>query len=111
MENETGFAPLPPASAPVSPAVSGGGKSGQPWYTKIIGLCFVVFCFEVGVFLAVYPWLEFWDTNALATYTSWLNDIWGNPFFRGAVSGVGLVNVYISFLEILRLIRPESRDD
>jgi hypothetical protein len=98
MENETGVAQGTPAAAE---------KTGRPWYHKILGLCFVVFCFEVGVFLTVYPWMEFWDTNSLSTYNSWLNDIWGNPFFRGAVSGVGIVNVYISFLEILRLIRPE----
>lgn len=77
----------------------------RPWYRKVLGLCFVIFCFEVGVFLVVFPWLDFWDTNSLSTYSPWLADIWGSPYFRGALSGVGLANIYISFLEILRLIR------
>ena len=77
------------------------------WYGKVLRLCFVIFCFEIGVFLVVFPWLNYWDTNSLSTYTSWLADIWGNPYFRGALSGLGLANIYISFLEILRLIRGQ----
>lgn len=77
------------------------------WYSKVLRLCFVIFCFEIGVFLVVFPWLNLWDTNSLSTYTSWLADIWGNPYFRGALSGLGLANIYISFLEILRLIRGQ----
>jgi hypothetical protein len=92
-------------------------STGQPkppvkrsGHRKVFGLCFVVFCFEVGVFLVVFPWLEFWDTNSLSTYSPWLNDMWGNPYFRGALSGLGLVNIYISFLEILRLIRGQASE-
>ena len=82
----------------------------RSWYSKLFTLCFVIFCFEVGVFLVVFPWLDFWDTNSLSTYSSWLADIWGNPYFRGALSGLGLVNIYISFLEILRLIRGQIKE-
>lgn len=91
----------PPQTAPRMPAK-------YPWYRKVLGLCFVMFCFEVGVFLVVFPWLDFWDTNNLATYSAWLADVWGNPYFRGALSGLGLANIYISFLEILRLIRGQQ---
>jgi hypothetical protein len=77
----------------------------RPWYAKILSFCFVIFCFEIGVFLLVFPWLEYWQNNIAATYASWLEDMWGNPYFRGALSGLGLVNIYISFLEALRLIR------
>ena len=84
-------------------------RTGRPWYSKLLSLCFIVFCFEIGVFLAVFPWLEnAWETNQAATFAPWLGDIWGNPFFRGALSGLGLVNIYISFLEILRLIRGQT---
>jgi hypothetical protein len=82
----------------------------RTWYSKLLALCFVIFCFEVGVFLVVFPWLDFWDTNSLSTYSSWLADVWGNPYFRGALSGLGLVNIYISFLEILGLIRGQMKE-
>jgi hypothetical protein len=77
----------------------------RPWYSKILALCLVVFCFEIGVFLLVFPWLELWETNRAATYAAWLADIWGNPFFRGALSGLGALNIYIALLEAVRLIR------
>ena len=78
----------------------------RPWYSKLLSLCFIVFCFEIGVFLVVFPWLDnTWETNQVASLAPWLADIWGNPFFRGALSGLGLVNVYISVAEVLRMIR------
>jgi hypothetical protein len=80
----------------------------RPWYSKLLGVCFVIFCFEIGVFLVVFPWLQFWDTNGFATYAPWIGNLWGNPFFRGALSGLGLVNIYISFLEIARLVRGNT---
>lgn len=79
----------------------------RPWYNKILRFCFIVFCFEIGVFLLVFPWLQVWERNMLPTYAFWLEDLWGNPYFRGALSGVGLVNIYISFVEIVRLLRGD----
>jgi hypothetical protein len=98
---------------PLEPQPIGAPSSGEApgprttWYRKVLSLCFVVFCFEVGVFLMVFPWLDYWNSNSLTTYSPWLADVWGSPFFRGALSGLGLVNIYISFLEILRLIRGQ----
>jgi hypothetical protein len=88
----------------IEPARSSRGAS---WHSKLLNLCFIIFCFEIGVFLVVFPWLDYWDTNNIAGYSQWLGEIWGNPYFRGALSGVGLANIYISFLEILRLIRGQ----
>jgi hypothetical protein len=75
------------------------------WYHKIGAVLFAIFCFELGVFLLVFPWLEFWEQNFFATYNHTLQQIWMNPFFRGAVSGLGLVNIFVSFIEIIRLRR------
>lgn len=83
-------------------------RRGRPWYLKILSFCFIVFCFEIGVFLLVFPWLNIWEMNMVATYAEWLQDIWGNPFFKGALSGLGLVNIYISLLEIVRLVRGSA---
>ena len=66
----------------------------RTWHNKILRLCFIVFCFEIGVFLVVFPWLPVWERNIVPTYAFWLEDIWGNPFFRGALSGHGQVNIY-----------------
>lgn len=76
----------------------------RPWYSKVLSFCFIVFCFEIGVFLLVFPWLKIWELNNVATYSEWLQDVWGNPFFKGALSGLGLVNIYISLSEIVRMV-------
>ena len=78
----------------------------RSFVSRLLGLAFVLFCFEVGVFLVVFPWLGIWENNTVpATIAPWLADLWGNPYFRGALSGIGLVNVYISFVEMVRLVR------
>ena len=83
-------------------------RRGRPWYNKVLRFCFVVFCFEIGAFLIVFPWLDVWQNNRLPAYAWWLEDLWGNPYFRGALSGLGLVNIYISMSEIVRLIRGRA---
>ncbi len=43
------------------------------------------------------------------TSRTWYS-IWMNTYFRGAVSGVGVLNLYISFLELLALLRRIWKD-
>lgn len=68
------------------------------WYHKISAILFILFCLEIGVFLVLFPWTEYWDHNF---FSAWIH----NMYVRGAVSGVGVINLYISIAEILRLRR------
>jgi len=75
------------------------------WYHKVTALLFIVFCLEIGVVLLVFPWSEYWDNNFFATWTPKLRDFWDSSYVRGAVSGVGVLNVFISFSELIQLRR------
>ena len=75
------------------------------WYHKLGIFLFIIVCFEVGAFLTVFPWTPQWDSNSLSNLFPWLRDLWINSYFRGALSGVGLLNIYISLCEISRLRR------
>lgn len=75
------------------------------WYHKLGAVLFAIFCFELGVFLLVFPWLDFWELNFFATWRPELQQVWMNPYFRGTISGLGLVNIFVAFLEIVRLRR------
>lgn len=86
-------------------AAAGGARRPYRWYHKPLALLFSVLCFELGVFLAVFPWLEFWDNNYFAGLVPAVQMFWPSPYFKGAVSGLGVVNIYISFVEIFRLRR------
>jgi hypothetical protein len=75
-----------------------------PWYQKLSAILLIIFCLELGCFLLVFPWLgDAWDNNFFSSLLH--RRYWGNAYFRGAVSGLGVVNLYISFIEILRLRR------
>lgn len=74
------------------------------WYHKAGAVMAAVFCFELGVFLLLYPWVGEWDGQA-AVLPVWAREFWVSPWFRGAVSGLGVVNIYISFIEVFRLKR------
>ncbi len=85
------------------------------WYHKAGAVLFAIFCFELGVFLLVFPWLEQWQVNYFALLTpdsyreaswyEWWRRVWNSGYFRGAVSGIGLVNVYVSLVAVFQLRR------
>jgi hypothetical protein len=75
------------------------------WYHKLAAVMTAIFCFEVGVFLLVFPWASEWDANYMAFLPLWARTAWMSPYFRGAISGLGILNIYISFLEVFRLRR------
>jgi hypothetical protein len=78
------------------------------WFHKLASLLFIIICFEVGVFLLVFPWMDYWSSNSIAAIAPWIRSIWLSGYFRGALSGLGLVNIYISLAEVLRLRRPPA---
>jgi len=75
----------------------------------IAGLFFALFSFEIGLFLVVFPWMENWDLNYFQGVFPSLRDTWDDPYFRGAVTGLGLINIYIALLQIISLIRRPRR--
>ena len=86
------------------------------WYHKLTALLFAIFCFEMGLFLLIFPWIgNQWETNYFASISAdsyraasvaqWWRLLWISPYFRGAVSGLGVINIYIAVLEIFRLRR------
>lgn len=56
---------------------------------------------EVGLLLVLLPWLAFWDRNYFADAFPLLGAITRNYFVRGAISGLGLVNVGAAVTELV----------
>jgi hypothetical protein len=78
------------------------------WSHRLGSFLFILFSFEIGAFLLVFPWLAPWQNNWIADLFPAMGSLWANPFFRGALSGLGFVNIYISLAEIHRLRRVYS---
>jgi hypothetical protein len=96
------------------PEASGVDQSSPMWrwYQVFSALLFIIFCFELGVFLLIFPWLEYWDHNWFSSFVPEWHRYWENSFVRGAVSGLGVLNIYIALVEIFRLRRfanPQQR--
>jgi hypothetical protein len=60
----------------------------------------VVSTLLVGLILAVAPWTALWDANYLLSPHPILRALLLSAFTRGAVSGLGLVNIVIALHEI-----------
>jgi hypothetical protein len=59
---------------------------------------------EAGVLLLFLPWSPLWQRNHLLTYWPPAAGVMLNDFFRGGVSGLGLVLVLLSALEAHGLV-------
>lgn len=56
-------------------------------------LVMIAFFVEVGLLLIVLPWSAFWERNYFVYAVPLLEPILLSPFVRGAVSGLGLLNL------------------
>ena len=68
--------------------------------------------FEVGLVLIVAPWSTYWDRNYFSESIPLLHAILTNNSVRGAVSGLGLVNVIAGAAELVAIVsarRPRER--
>lgn len=69
---------------------------------------FLIFCTLVaGLFLAVWPWTPFWEVNYFLQPYPVLRGLLLSSFTRGAVSGLGIVNILLA-LHDAHLHRTDS---
>lgn len=71
---------------------------------------FIAFFFEVGFVLMVIPWSVFWDRNYFAQVLPPIEALITNNFVRGAVSGLGLINVSVGLAELMSVLMTRSSD-
>ena len=66
---------------------------------------------EVGLMLVVLPWSKYWDRNYFVEPWPVVRLLLTNNFARGAVSGLGVVNVLVAIAELGSMLfaaRPGS---
>ena len=97
---------------PAAPEVSLGASSQKAPMSRWVAILYIAFCFEMGVFLFVFPWVPFWHQNFFVARYTWISVLSHNYYVRGAVSGLGLVDIFLAVYEVWRmrgalgLIRP-----
>jgi hypothetical protein len=60
----------------------------------------VAYFLEVGLLLVFVPWSALWDRNYFAGLAPAIGDAIKNPYVRGAVSGLGLINIIAGLAEL-----------
>jgi hypothetical protein len=76
------------------------------WQNRLLSISFAIFAFEIGLFLVIFPWLgDAWSSNFFEALSPSLQGLWDGPYLRGAVSGLGLINMYIALLQVARMFR------
>src|SRR5713226_1638075 len=81
---------------------------------KLSVVFYIILCLEIGIFLTVLPWwpqgmlgLSDWGNNYFLLYAARKTGYYGlqavvaSGWVRGAVTGVGLLNLGIAFWEII----------
>ena len=73
-------------------------------------LVYVAFFLEVGLLLILLPWSGFWERNYFAASWPPLQSILTNNYVRGAVTGLGVVNLFAGFADLLLVFaaRPSN---
>jgi hypothetical protein len=63
-------------------------------------LLLTAFFFEAGLVLVIVPWSIYWERNYFVQALPLIEPLLTNDFVRGAVSGLGLLNLVAGFVEI-----------
>jgi len=75
---------------------------------KITVIVYILISFEIGILLMIIPWKPYWDDNFFLYFiTGKLHAVWMATFLkhklvRGAVSGLGVLNILAAFYDIFK---------
>jgi hypothetical protein len=94
---------------PAGDAASAAPDSLRGWSRKFAALLYIIFCLELGAFLVAFPWSPWWHSSFIAGLAPGWYDVWISPYLRGAVSGIGVLDIGIAFVEVFRLRRFAER--
>jgi hypothetical protein len=70
-------------------------------FTRLLRVVLLLIWLELGLVLILVPWSEIWDVNYFLYQYPALGLFVKNPYLRGAISGLGVMNVFLA-LEAFR---------
>jgi hypothetical protein len=81
----------------------------RPDISRVWRILYVLYSLEVGSFLLILPWLAMWDNNYLIYKYPDVRPIVTNSFLKGAVLGLGILNILIGVQEIVKFLKSLKR--
>ncbi len=67
-------------------------------------LLLIALFIEIGLLLIAVPWTPFWERNYFTDSIPLLRLVLTNNFARGAITGLGLVNLYVGLVDLAYLV-------
>lgn len=77
-----------------SPAIISDNR--DPMLVRFLRVVMLVIWLELGMVLILVPWSEVWEANYFLYQYPALGWFVKSPFLRGAISGLGFLNVLLS---------------
>jgi hypothetical protein len=74
---------------------------------RLLTALYILFCFEVGICLLVVPWIALWNQNYFVARFPWVALLSRNYFVRGAISGIGVADIWLGLYEIWFRLRRQ----
>ena len=75
---------------------------------RVLRFLLILMIFELGVLVAVLPWSSFWERNYFLERFPALLPFLLNPFVRGFISGLGVLDMGIAAGMVRRRKEPET---
>jgi hypothetical protein len=80
------------------------------WWLRVWLVLYVLFCAEMGLLLIALPWRAIWKTNRFLVNYPVLHAVFESYFFRGMVTGIGIVDLYLGASAIAHYaVRRQAR--
>jgi hypothetical protein len=71
------------------------------WLQRIALAVYVLICMEMGMILLITPWTSLWLKDSELLAKAALRSLVLHDFVRGAVSGLGLINLWLGVTEVV----------
>jgi hypothetical protein len=72
------------------------------WLQRLFAATYVLFCMVLGIWLVALPWSGKWFDQGLAANWPSLQNLLQLGFVKGAVSGLGLIDIWIGVVEAVK---------
>ncbi len=92
---------ISPRTPSAGPRAAQASQTVRPLLTRVV---IQLFCVELGLILLLLPWTLLWDNNFFFSLQPQVSEFWLSNELRGAVSGVGIINLWLAIGELAGMV-------
>ena len=86
---------------PANPSLGDEGRPHARLPAGILKAAYVLYSLGAGIALLYLPWTNIWENNYILYLYPQIRLLVANPFFKGAVLGLGIANILMGIHEVV----------